>query len=75
MKNFEREMAELLEVDTVNESDRLQDFESWDSLTSLSIIAHIDEKYKVSMSAKDLIEAETIGKLKDLVESRRKGNK
>jgi acyl carrier protein len=75
MENFENEMAELLEVDSVNESDRLQDFESWDSLTSLSIIAYIDEKYNVSMSAKDLIDAGTIGKLKDLVVSKSKTDK
>jgi acyl carrier protein len=75
MDNFESEMAELLEVDSVNETDRLQEFESWDSLTSLSIIAFIDEKYHVSMSAKDLEEAETIGKLKALVMSRTKTDK
>ncbi len=68
-------MAELLEVDSVKESDKLQEFESWNSLTSLSIIAFIDEKYKVSISAKDLIEAETIGELKTLVMSRSNTNK
>jgi acyl carrier protein len=75
MDNFESEMAELLEVDSVNETDKLEEFESWDSLTSLSIIAFIDEKYHVSLSAKDLVEAETIGKLKTLVMSRTKTSK
>jgi acyl carrier protein len=74
MQNFENAMAELLEVETVNESDKLEEFESWDSLTSLSIIAYIDENYNVTVSAKDLIEAETIGKLKTLVMSRSKTN-
>ena len=70
MENFKSEMAELLEVDSVSESDKLQEFESWDSLTSLSIIAFVDEKYSVSISAKDLIESETIGNLEKLVLSK-----
>ncbi len=70
MENFKSEMAELLEVDSVTDSDKLQDFESWDSLTSLSIIAFVDEKYHISISAKDLAESETIGNLEKLVLSK-----
>jgi acyl carrier protein len=72
MENFETEIAELLEVDLVEDKDILQEFEAWDSLTSLSIIALIDEKYNVSVSAKDLIDSVTIGGLKALVISKRK---
>ena len=72
MENFESKMAELLEVDSVTESDVLQNFEAWDSLTSLSIIAFIDENYKVSVSAKDLTESETIGGLKNLILTKQK---
>ena len=70
MKNFEDGMAELLEVDSVNESDVLEDFEAWDSLTRLSIIAFIDESFKIPVSAQDFIEVKTIGGLKDLVMSK-----
>jgi acyl carrier protein len=70
MENFKNEIAELLEVDSVTDSDKLQEFESWDSLTSLSIIAFVDEKYHVSISAKDLIESGTIGNLEKLVFSK-----
>ena len=72
MENFESKMAELLEVDSVTESDVLQNFEAWDSLTSLSIIAFIDENYKVSVSAKDLTKSETIGELKNLILTKQK---
>jgi acyl carrier protein len=71
MENFQTGLAELLEVDTVNDSDVLQDFEAWDSLTSLSIIAFIDENYGVSVSAKDLLDAKTINGLKTLVLSKK----
>lgn len=66
-ESFENEIAELLEVDSVAGSDPLEEFESWDSLTSLSIIAYIDEKFQVSVSAKDLTDAKTIEGLKNLV--------
>ncbi len=70
MESFENEIAELLEVDAVEPTDVLENFESWDSLTSLSIIAYIDENYQVSVSAKDLTDAKTIEGLKKLVMSR-----
>ena len=72
MENFESGVAELLEVDSVSDSDLLEDFEAWDSLTSLSIIAFIEENYSVMVSAKDLIDAKTIGGLKELVLLRKK---
>ena len=70
MESFANDMAELLEVDEVEESDALEDFEAWDSLTALSIIAFIDENYNVSVSAQDLTDAKTVGGLKSLVMSK-----
>jgi len=67
MDNFESGLAELLEVDSVSDSDILEDFEAWDSLTSLSIIAFIDENYHVSVSAQDLLQSKTVGGLKSLI--------
>jgi acyl carrier protein len=70
MEQFEIGIAELLEVDSVSETDILHDFEDWDSLTSLSIIAFIDENYSVAISANDLTEAKTIGGLKKMIASK-----
>ena len=70
MENFESGVAELLEVDEVSETDELESFEAWDSLTSLSIIAFIDENYGVMVSAQELIDAKTVGQLKNLVSSK-----
>ena len=72
MENFDSGIAELLEVDSVNDSDKLEEFEAWDSLTSLSIIAFIEENYSVMVSANDLVNAKTIGGLKELVQSKQK---
>lgn len=63
MENLYNDLAELLEVDNVNDTDVLEDFESWDSLTVLSIIAYVSENYNKTLFAKDINEAETVGGL------------
>ena len=72
MENFESQIAELLETDSVTDSDELQSFEAWDSLTSLSIIAFIEENYSISLSGNDLLAAKTVGGLKEMVLSKKK---
>jgi acyl carrier protein len=63
MTNFKEKLAEILEVDSVNDGDVLKDFEEWDSLTSLSIIAAIDAEYKINVSAEELTSCNTVGDL------------
>ena len=68
MKEFLDQMAELLEVDSVQPTDKFTEFEAWDSLTQLSIIALASETYGVTLSAQDIINAETIEGLKKLLD-------
>jgi acyl carrier protein len=70
MENFLNQMAELLEVDSVNLLDEITSFEAWDSLTSLSIIALADDEYSVTISAQDILNANTIGGLYQLIQSK-----
>jgi acyl carrier protein len=72
MENFDSVIAELLEVDTVNQEDELSAFECWDSLTILSIIAVADSNYGVILNAADVNDAKTIGGLKKIINDRRK---
>ncbi|MDR2036304.1 MAG: phosphopantetheine-binding protein [Bacteroidales bacterium] len=71
MENFEKDMAEVLEVDTVELDDELSGFDCWDSLTILSIIALADENYSVTLSAAEINDAKTIGNLKKLIISKK----
>lgn len=71
MENFFEQIAELLEVDVVNEADELKSFEAWDSLTILSIIAMANENYGVVLNATEINEANTIAGLWNLIESKR----
>ena len=70
MTNFNDKLAEILEVDAVNDADVLKEFDTWDSLTSLSIIVAIESEYNLNLSAEDLNSVGTIGQLKDLIKDR-----
>ena len=65
MNNFKNQITGLLEVDEVSLDDDLHQFDAWDSLTVLSIIALCDSAYGIKITANDL--SKTI-KLKDLVD-------
>jgi acyl carrier protein len=71
MENFLNQMAELLEVDTVNPQDEITSFDSWDSLTSLSIIAMADDEYSVTLSAQDILDSKTVEGLYSLIQSKK----
>jgi acyl carrier protein len=60
MDEFLTEMAEILEEDSVQASDDLEDFESWDSLAALSVAAMADSRFGVNMSAQEINDASTV---------------
>ena len=63
MNEFLSKIAEILEVESVNETDDLKSFSQWDSLAVLSVIAMLDANYGVNLRAADLQAAETAGAL------------
>jgi len=63
MKTIYEQLAELLEVDVVRDEEVLEDFESWDSLTVLSIIVMASENYNLALRAEEIRELKTIGNL------------
>jgi acyl carrier protein len=71
MDEFLEQMADIFEVDAIQLDDRLTDFDAWDSLTQLTIIALADENYGITISAKELKESETIGGIKKLIERKK----
>jgi acyl carrier protein len=75
MTEFKESLAKILEVDTVNESDVLKDFDEWDSLTSLSIIAMIDSQYNINISAEKLVSFDTVGDLIAYIAEEKNKNK
>ena len=64
MNNFEEQLAEILEVETLQGTDELTSFDSWDSLTILSIIAFCDESFGVALTGDEIEETVTVEGLK-----------
>lgn len=71
MENFNENIAEILEVESVELDNELSSFDAWDSLTILSIIALCFSDYNVEVSAEEVNNAETILGLKNLIESKK----
>lgn len=72
MDDFYSKLAEILEVDRVASDDVLSEFEYWDSLTVLSVLAMLDSGYGVNLTAANLRELKQAGELAAVVESQRR---
>jgi len=64
VEKFCEKLADIFETDEVKLENVLKDFEEWDSLSVLSIIAMFDSDYGVTIFAKDIMKLKTI---KDLL--------
>ena len=71
MEKFLEEMAEILEVDSVQPQDIFTEFETWDSLANLSVIALADSHYGVTISSLELKEVKDIAGIKQLIDSKK----
>ena len=47
MEKFLESMNEALERDSIKPDDKFRDYEEWDSMAYLSVIAMIDENYDI----------------------------
>lgn len=63
-EKFCEKLADILETDEVKLENVLKNFEEWDSLSVLTIIAMIDSDYGVTIFAKDIMKLKTV---KDLL--------
>jgi len=70
MGDFKTELAEILEVDSILDTDELVSFDCWDSLTILSIIAWASENYYVTLSAAEVKKSNTVVGLENLIKSK-----
>ncbi|MEI7911059.1 MAG: acyl carrier protein [Verrucomicrobiota bacterium] len=71
MNEFCQKIADILDAESVSESDVLGEFDEWDSLSILSIIAMLDSNHGVNLTAADLNGARTVGDLWQLVQSKK----
>lgn len=72
MEQFKERLIDIFEVEEINDTDVIKQFEAWDSLTLLSIIATIDSEFGFQMSASDFDKIETIADLLQFIENNKK---
>ena len=60
MEELKNKLAEILEVDDLDVTKKFTDYEEWDSLTSLTILAMLDSDYHTSMKAAEIVAFDSI---------------
>ena len=69
LNNFIEQLDDT-DASTINAETKFRDIDEWDSLTSLSIIAMVDEEYAVKLTGEDFRNSQTIQDLFEVVKSR-----
>lgn len=69
---FCQKLAKILDVEEVKPESVLQDFEQWDSLAVLSVLAMVDSNYGVTIRANEIRSVVTAADLAKLVEAKQK---
>lgn len=70
MQKIIAKLEELLDVESINENDLLENFEDWDSLSIISFIAFLDKEYSVNLYTNELQQAKTIKDLLQLIKDK-----
>lgn len=60
MEELVQKLADLLEVEELDVTKKFRDYEEWDSLAGLSLIAMLDSDYNTTMSGKEVAAFENI---------------
>ena len=72
MEQFKEKLTDILEVSSISDSDVIKDFDSWDSLTLLSLIAVVDAEFNIQINAGSFEEILTIGDLLEYISKNKK---
>lgn len=64
-EKFIEQLKEVLEIEdrTLSMSDKFRDYDEWDSLAYLSVIAMMDEEYDVQIEESEFKKLQTVGDL------------
>ncbi len=60
MEELVLKLAELLEVDELDVNKKFTDYDEWDSLAGLSLIALLDSDYNMTMKTKEILSFNSI---------------
>ena len=60
MEKLVNKLSEILEVEDLDITKKFNDYDEWDSLTSLSVLAMLNSDYNISMTFKEIASFESI---------------
>ena len=60
MEELVAQLAEILEVDELDITKKFTDYDEWDSLAGLSLIALLDSDYNTTMNGKEVASFDSI---------------
>ena len=69
---FYQRLAEILDIEDIKPENVLKEYDQWDSLSILSVLAMADSKYGVTIRADEIRQVVTAADLAALVEAKRK---
>ena len=71
-KDFLQKLADVLEVTdrSLNVEDKFRDYDEWDSLAFLSLIAMIDEEYDVIIEGKEFKRLTTVSEVIESIKTK-----
>jgi len=75
IEKFLIQLSKILEVKKIKNKDKFEKLKEWDSLAMLSVIALVNEMYKITISASDFKKFKKVGNLLSFIEKKKKKKK
>mgnify|MGYP003459128392 FL=1 len=72
MEELNKELADILEVDSVSDNEILSENDMWDSLARLTLLSFIDKQYSVNLFQPDIANVKTVADIKEVIKSKQK---
>lgn len=71
-QNFFEQLKEIFELNAgeININDKFRDYEKWDSLTALTVIAMLDSEFGIVLESREFNKLITVGDLLSEVKKR-----
>ena len=60
MEELIQKLADILEIGELDVTKKFTDYEEWDSLAGLSVLAMLDSDYNTAMSGKEIVAFDSI---------------
>lgn len=76
MEKLKKIIAETFRINEseITEHLRMEDIDSWDSLTHMELIAELEDKFQVEFTADEIMEMVNVERIMELVGAKTNGN-